>query len=525
MEREKPKWQKKRDALSLRCTELQETLQSRWSSSHKRLHQEKEKYCNVIVQLLPEWQRAIERQQMQEISQYESKASLIKQRRHSAEIAFEKEKKLLSLLSIRKQEIERLREEEKQDALIRNEERKSISMQQDDFEDTLRSTRYHSFAEPRFQEYVIRKEVTSEMERKFSAQIDDIKSQLLKKRRSSSMDDGRGKDLEPTNITKSTTNSTKTTDSAFHDDHAQNTRGQHRSVSFVEEENVDSDHHHEEKEEMVHDEEHTDTTDEREGNQTQPISNEINVEETQSRRISNDRASAISVLESQQNENERVDSMEQRKETSTKETTDSVEADSLETTEFEEKQIQKSSLTLPVLSSDSDTDGNVGGDGAANDTSQIERAVGLIEIDHGKREDAEKRKAAPSTIPITSENAEEKMYQSPKQKTPPQSQLKLKRSFRARTSRNRLQFSVLASPTQNSEDLDGNTTHNVGVHTETIHENSNKSIAPKISAVKSLHILVIYTVGNQGLCYTEKDPFPQRFRRRTTALTESYSAK
>merc|ERR1712025_653791 len=100
-------WQRKREALSLRCTELQETLQTRWSSpTQKRLHQEKEKYCTVIVQLLPEWQRAIERKQMQEISQFESKASLIKQRRHSAEIAFEKEKKLLSLLSIRKQEIE-----------------------------------------------------------------------------------------------------------------------------------------------------------------------------------------------------------------------------------------------------------------------------------------------------------------------------------------------------------------------------------------------------------------------------------
>ena len=57
----------------------------------------------------------------------------------------------------------------------------------------------------------------------------------------------------------------------------------------------------------------------------------------------------------------------------------------------------------------------------------------------------------------TTENDEEKMYQSPKQKAHPPS-----RSFRARTSKNRVLFSVLASPTQNSENAIGSVTHSLG---------------------------------------------------------------
>ena len=415
---------------------------------------------------------------MQEIAQYESAASFIKQRRHSADVAFEKEKKLLSLLSIRKQQIEKLQEEEKQDALIRNEERKSISMQQCDLEDTIRSTRYQSFADSRFQEYVIRKEVASEMERKFSAQIDDIKSQLTQKqRRRSSVEQSRGKDVDAATNSKSTgsRSPSESPEYAFDDEqgHGVRLRDHNRSVSFAEDQDLG--HEQEEKQDIVHHEADERTNDEEEGNQTVPISNEFRVQRQERDRA--ERVSAISILENQQNQNEQV--MERQKVDSTT-TTGSVEVDSLETNEIEAQNASnRSSLTLPVLSSDSESDGNMNDKAAANDTSQIERAVGQIEIDHGKREQSEVVAPAPMTISITTENDEEKMYQSPKQKAHPPS-----RSFRARTSKNRVLFSVLASPTQNSEDAIGSVTHTVGIRTETIPEDQNRNLVPKLSAVE-----------------------------------------
>jgi len=482
MHQEKAEWQQKRADLASHCMNLQKSLQSRWSSSHKRLHQEKERYCKVIAQLLPEWQRAVERQQMQEIAEYESRASLIKQRRHSADIAFEKEKKLLSLLSIRKQEIEKLQQEEQQDALIRNEERKSISMQHGDLEDTLRSTRYHSFADVRFQEYVIRKEVTSEMERKFSAQIDDIKSQFLRKRHSiAESQNERSKDLDGTTATKSTGNSTEPPEYVL-DDHRRRSQDQHRSVSFVEEEDVERDR--EEKQEMVRETEPTLSIHDEEGIETQRSAKDYLVEEEP--KEYNAQSTALSVLESQQNINEQA---VKRRKVESQETTVSTEADSLDSAEFAAKRVdEQPALSLPVLSSDSESNDiqENAVKTAATDTSLIEHAVGLIEIDHGKRAESETKPSAAIQISITSENAEEKMYQSPKVKAQPQSQLKLKRSFRARSSRNRLQFSVLASPTQNSEDAIGSVTHNVAIPDGT--DKEKKESATKISA-KNIHSL------------------------------------
>merc|ERR1719204_20525 len=101
---------------------------------------------------------------------------------------------------------------------------------------------------------------------------------------------------------------------------------------------------------------------------------------------------------------------------------------------------------------------------------------------------SEKSRDSPLRISITTENKEEITYQSPKQKAQPKAELKLKRKFRARKSRDRLQLAVLASPTQNSEDLIGSVTHNVGIHTETIHEDGKKNLTPKLSA-KKIHSL------------------------------------
>jgi len=495
VEREKARWQQKRGDLSSRCIAMQDSLKNRWSSTEKRLHREKEKYCNVIIRLLPEWQKVIERKQMREISQFESKASLIQQRRRSADIAFEKEKKLLSLLSIRKQEIDKLQSEEKEDAFIRNEERKSISTQHNDLEDTLRSTRYHSFADARIQEYVIRKEVTSEMERKLSAQIDGIKSQLIRKRRASSMDDTHGgKDSDPLTATKSTANSTESPEYALDDQPEHRQRAHHRSVSFAEEDGAE--HDDEEKEETLHRTESLRSANGGEGDQTLPIADDFNskIEDApKAVTAQNLRESALSLLRKQSLERQQKEEEEAAKHqlaASSNEATSSREVDSLETGELAAERITNASaLSLPVLSSDSEIDGNGGGeDVAPNDTSQIERAVGLIEVDAGKREEAQSRKPAPITISITSENDEEKKYQSPKQKPQQQSQLKLKRSFRARTSKNRWIHRMLASPTQNSEDAVGSVTHNVPFSTKTVAESANKSLSPTLST-KKIHSL------------------------------------
>eukprot|EP01084_Bolivina_argentea_P107273 191801_1 len=130
LDKEKTISQKKCDHLSKSTSELQECIQTipagAYASTASKLNQEKQRYCAVIVQLLPQWQKVIETKQIKQISEYESKLSIIQQRRRTADIAFEKEKKLLSLLSIRQEQIQKLENEEKQDALIRDHERRLI---------------------------------------------------------------------------------------------------------------------------------------------------------------------------------------------------------------------------------------------------------------------------------------------------------------------------------------------------------------------------------------------------------------
>ena len=100
-----------------------------------------------------------------------------------------------------------------------------------------------------------------------------------------------------------------------------------------------------------------------------------------------------------------------------------------------------------------------------DDTSKIERAVGLIEINHGQNDknivgkdnnfDEDENKDI-----IENEAHEYKLPTKPEIKQKAPTNLKLKRSFRAKTSRNRLQFSLLAgSPKQDdNNDSDINVT-------------------------------------------------------------------
>ena len=181
-DRQRIKWEEKRNNLSLRCLKLQESVKNKWSKTNDKLKIEKQKYCNIIIKLLPEWQKVIERKQMKQISQFESKVSLIQQRRHIADIAFEKEKKLLSLISIRQKEIERLQEEEKKDALIRQHERILIIKNEKEYNQQRKLNQTQSFANIRLQQHMIRKEVTSELEKKYSQKLDQIKDKLLNKK-------------------------------------------------------------------------------------------------------------------------------------------------------------------------------------------------------------------------------------------------------------------------------------------------------------------------------------------------------
>ena len=59
LDRQKIKWEKKRENLSLRSQELQESIKHKWSKTNDKLNTEKEKYCNIIVKLLPEWKKAL----------------------------------------------------------------------------------------------------------------------------------------------------------------------------------------------------------------------------------------------------------------------------------------------------------------------------------------------------------------------------------------------------------------------------------------------------------------------------------
>jgi len=129
MEKEKTIWEGKRERLQARCHELQECIKPnklKYSRTNKNLNDAKENYCRIMMKLLPEWQGAVQRKQMDKLSEYEKTAALIQQRRFTADIAFEKEKKLLSLLSIRQLQVHRLQEEEKQEALKREQQRTAI---------------------------------------------------------------------------------------------------------------------------------------------------------------------------------------------------------------------------------------------------------------------------------------------------------------------------------------------------------------------------------------------------------------
>ena len=435
LERENIKWQSKRDKLSAHCTELQESIGNKWSATNNKLEEEKEKYCHVIIQLLPEWQKSIERRQMKQIQDYEKRVSLIQQRRHFADIAFEKEKKLLSLLSIRQKQIQKLYDEEKQDALIREYERKSIIEQDKQYNDKLKLTETQTFTDQRLHEYIIRKEITSELEKKYNERFDHIKQQLV-----------------------------------------QNTANQTLHIRTPRSGNKQNEEEEEEKNEQI-----INDTKGEEGNETQPSTVEFNAEphDQQLPIISN-----------------RAQSMRQKKINDN--------SDDYELTNNQNENKMKQSQIEPQQSSSDDDDDDVRltnpeFENSVNDTSKIERAVGLIEINHASNDNQHNDVDQQALkISITTENNEQREYKAQEQKVKNDQKQnlkvkrnsKLKRSFRATTSKNRLQFSVLASPDKNDTEVEhGN--HRDMMHAAKKQNVSNDNKNNTLSNVKYLHIYVL----------------------------------
>ena len=545
--------QRKRDALSAHCLELQECLKGRWSTTSKKLSEEKDKYSKLIIRLLPEWQKTLERQQMHEISAYESKVSLIQQRRHTADIAFEKEKKLLSILSIRKHEIEKLQHEEKQEALIRNHQRQSISLQERDIEDQARATRHDSFADLRLQEYIIRKEVTSELERKFSAQIDDIKSKFLRDTNTEAEVDRK----ETQDTSKSSVSYIEPqVQEEYRFEHHQHAKPQQRPASHRQNQNSNrarslrkSKAIQEEASEQAHDEEEKAEMVFRSTRRKQsPKRVSANVGEqdgTEEFMVHNDRVSSIPMrIQDDKVSNAQIghgrlstSMLSVQNGTDADEAVDSTSLsdeeelapDSLDTEELESKLNGKSAADEPGSPPSAEQE-DKGED--TQDTQQIERAIGMIEVNYGaqSRQNSAKPEAQPPLkISITSEKQQRTLYKSPSQKKledervvaakeqaplrkqpppkqkPPQKSknLKLKRSFRARTSKNRLQFSLLASPNKQEEDISDKQTSGLG------QSDSLSLPKPRFSDVE---FLVIFILIAWSICHTEKDQITQRFR-------------
>ena len=426
LDRQKVIWEKKRNNLSKRCTELQESVQNVYSSSNLKLNQEKEKYRNVITKLMPEWQKAIERKQMKDISEFENKVCLIQQRRHSAGIAFEKEKKLLSLISIRQKQIQKLQDEEKEEALIREQQRCAIIQNENEYNDKLRLSKSQSFADIRLQEYIMRKSVTSDLEKKFNHQMDEIKTKLSQN------------ELIDVDELKPMGNHTL------------------KSKVLIDKDlNVD---HQEEKHDDVKNEE---------GNETQPLTKDLNAEQLNSHNVH---------MNEYQNEN---------------------------------ASMSTDVNTLHFMQNIKQSDDQRASD-EESDTSKIEQAVGLIQVKHNEPSDpviSEKQnEEKPCTVPPTNEIQKEKIMnrKETKQHSQPEeeqqviaiqntqtnmkvneikkkspdarskSTTKLKRAFRAKTSKNRLQFSLLGMVSPNKTDQQ----IAINQHEPTNAEQANKNKKP-----------------------------------------------
>lgn len=544
LNKQKVKWQNKRDNLLNNCYKLQESLKGKWSESNNKLNIEKEKYCNIIIQLLPEWQKAIERKQMREISEYESKVSLIQQRRHNADIAFEKEKKLLSIISIRQKEIQRLREEEKQDAMIREHERKSIVEQEKAYNDKLKLTQSDSFADIRLQEYIIRKEVTSELEKKYSEKFDEIKAKLIQNHTRNFDDDDidnndkkhKTHQQQPlhdmdiinknlnVNMKSTTTDYSKqeyTFDTVDDDDN-----------DDLEEDEEEDQQHHEDNDEEKNQEINEDNDDdelhlisnikEEEGNETQPSTLEFNAEQGDDH---NEHISVIIPKQSQQVQSSTQKIQEKEVLSNTIMSVhehENVNEKSIDIDDgLDTQEIMNNKLISNVIINDDDD---------VDDTAKIERAVGLIEINHGKnvennaddndaanyngipdggddvndvKKEISKPRESPLRISITKENDQQMEYQSPKQQkerirqntqndskkqqnAKPQTNSKLRRSFRARTSKNRLQFSVLAGSPMNDKnnESDRQSTYDEQTTSNKSNRNDQSNKTNEISNVK-----------------------------------------
>ncbi len=96
------------------------------SRTSLNLEKEKRHFMKIVLQLAPEWQRAVERKQLEAIGTYENELTNIQKRRKSAEISFEKEKRLLLKMKERQIKLKNLQMREKREAKEREKQRQII---------------------------------------------------------------------------------------------------------------------------------------------------------------------------------------------------------------------------------------------------------------------------------------------------------------------------------------------------------------------------------------------------------------
>ncbi|ETO27823.1 hypothetical protein RFI_09309 [Reticulomyxa filosa] len=90
------------------------------------------KVMNSIVciayfeRLLPEWRRRCEQRNIEFLNTFENRLSTMEERRKAAQVSFEKEKQLLTIVRLKKDQLKKLHEKERLDAFQRTQQIQSI---------------------------------------------------------------------------------------------------------------------------------------------------------------------------------------------------------------------------------------------------------------------------------------------------------------------------------------------------------------------------------------------------------------